>query len=129
MEQLSSVATKFILHWGEMGTRWGINRTVAQIHALLFLSPKPLNAEQIADRLGQMKGALMKIGQMASYLDEGLPEPLRLALAQLQSHAPPISFELARGVVESELGAPLSELFVEFDPDPIAAASMVRRKA
>ena len=51
MEALSPVATKFILHWGEMGTRWGINRTVAQIHALLFLSPKPLNAEEIADAL------------------------------------------------------------------------------
>ncbi len=51
MERLSPVATKFILHWGEMGTRWGINRTVAQIHALLFLSPKPLNAEEIAEAL------------------------------------------------------------------------------
>ncbi len=51
MEALSPVATKFILHWGEMGTRWGINRTVAQIHALLFLSPRPLNAEQIAEAL------------------------------------------------------------------------------
>ena len=42
---------KFILHWGEMGTRWGINRTVAQVHALLFLSPKPLHAEEIAGTL------------------------------------------------------------------------------
>ena len=50
--QLSAVAKKFVLHWGEMGTRWGINRTVAQIHALLFLSPRPLHAEEIADTLG-----------------------------------------------------------------------------
>src|SRR6476659_3308304 len=49
---LSSVAQKFILHWGEMGTRWGINRTVAQIHALLYLSPKPLPAEVVAETLG-----------------------------------------------------------------------------
>jgi DNA-binding transcriptional regulator GbsR (MarR family) len=49
---LSSVAQRFILHWGEMGTRWGINRTVAQIHALLFLSPRPLPAEEIAATLG-----------------------------------------------------------------------------
>src|SRR5437660_7569746 len=49
---LSSVAQKFILHWGEMGTRWGINRTVAQIHALLFLSPRPPPAEEIAATLG-----------------------------------------------------------------------------
>ena len=43
---------KFILHWGEMGARWGINRTVAQVHALLFISPKPLNAEYIQEVLG-----------------------------------------------------------------------------
>jgi DNA-binding transcriptional regulator GbsR (MarR family) len=49
--KLSPVQQKFILHWGEMGTRWGINRTVAQIHALLFVSPKPLNAEEIAETL------------------------------------------------------------------------------
>ena len=51
MKKLSSVQQKFVLHWGEMGTRWGINRTVAQIHALLFLSPRPLNAEDIASTL------------------------------------------------------------------------------
>src|ERR671910_3279989 len=49
---LSPVAERFILHWGEMGTRWGINRTVAQIHALLFLAPRPLHAEEIAATLG-----------------------------------------------------------------------------
>src|SRR6202162_3324905 len=48
---LSPVAQKFILHWGEMGTRWGINRTVAQIHALLYLSPQALPAEEIAETL------------------------------------------------------------------------------
>jgi DNA-binding transcriptional regulator GbsR (MarR family) len=52
MKQLPPVAQKFILHWGEMGTRWGINRTVAQIHALLFLSKKPIPAEEIAHTLG-----------------------------------------------------------------------------
>ena len=51
MEKLGPVEQKFILHWGEMGTRWGINRTVAQIHALLYLAPEPLNAEQIAETL------------------------------------------------------------------------------
>src|SRR5213595_1415934 len=51
MPTLNPIQQKFILHWGEMGTRWGINRTVAQIHALLFLSPEPLHAEQIAETL------------------------------------------------------------------------------
>ncbi|CAN5612791.1 GbsR/MarR family transcriptional regulator [soil metagenome] len=49
--QLTPIMQNFVLHWGEMGTRWGINRTVAQIHALLFLSPKPLDAEEIAETL------------------------------------------------------------------------------
>jgi DNA-binding transcriptional regulator GbsR (MarR family) len=51
MIKLTPVMEKFILHWGEMGTRWGINRTVAQVHALLFISAKPLHAEEIAETL------------------------------------------------------------------------------
>src|SRR3979490_2333293 len=51
MKSLTSVQEKFILHWGEMGTRWGVNRTVAQIHALLYLSREPLHAELIAGLL------------------------------------------------------------------------------
>ncbi len=50
--ELKPVAQKFILHWGEMGTRWGVNRTVSQIHALLYLAGRPLQAEEIADTLG-----------------------------------------------------------------------------
>jgi DNA-binding transcriptional regulator GbsR (MarR family) len=50
-KSLSLAAQKFILHWGEMGTRWGINRTVAQVHALLFLSSRPMAAEEIARTL------------------------------------------------------------------------------
>lgn len=49
--QLTPIMQKYILHWGEMGTRWGVNRTVAQIHALLYLSPHPLPAEEIAQTL------------------------------------------------------------------------------
>ncbi len=66
----------------------------------------------------------MKVGQMASYLDDGLPEPVRQALAQLQAAAPPMSADLAAEVVERELGAPPDEVFVEWDPEPIAAASI-----
>jgi DNA-binding transcriptional regulator GbsR (MarR family) len=50
--KLTPVMEKYVLHWGEMGTRWGVNRTVAQIHALLFLSSTPLNAEDITETLG-----------------------------------------------------------------------------
>jgi predicted unusual protein kinase regulating ubiquinone biosynthesis (AarF/ABC1/UbiB family) len=81
-------------------------------------------AAQVAKELGQMKGALMKLGQMASYLDDGMPEPLRMALAQLQSNAPPMSGDLAAEVVERELGRPPEQVFTEWDPIPIAAASI-----
>jgi len=50
--KLTPTTQKYILHWGEMGTRWGVNRTVAQIHALLFLANQPLNAEDIVETLG-----------------------------------------------------------------------------
>ena len=49
--QLTGPMRDFILHWGEMGTRWGVNRSVAQVHALLHLSPEPLPADEIADLL------------------------------------------------------------------------------
>lgn len=81
-------------------------------------------AAAVADELGHMKGALMKLGQMASYLDEGLPEPMRMALAQLRNDAPPMSRELAATVIEQELGAAPDKVFVDWDPDPIAAASI-----
>jgi len=51
MNSLGPAAQRFVVHWGEMGTRWGVNRTVAQIHALLYVSPEPLTAEQIASTL------------------------------------------------------------------------------
>ena len=75
-------------------------------------------AESIADALGNMKGALMKLGQMASYLDQGLPEPVRQALAELQANAPPMSAALAGEVVEQELGQAPEELFATWDPTP-----------
>ncbi|HLM41240.1 MAG TPA: GbsR/MarR family transcriptional regulator [Microvirga sp.] len=49
---LSALTQAFVLHFGEMGSRWGINRTVGQIYALLFISSEPLNAEDIVERLG-----------------------------------------------------------------------------
>lgn len=50
--KITPVMQKYILHWGEMGSRWGVNRSVAQIQALLYLSPEPLTAEDIAESLG-----------------------------------------------------------------------------
>jgi DNA-binding transcriptional regulator GbsR (MarR family) len=49
---LSATCSRFVLHWGEMGTRWGVNRTVAQIHALLYITGRPMHAEEIVETLG-----------------------------------------------------------------------------
>ena len=51
-EPLPASVTRFVLHWGDLGSQWGVNRSVAQIHALLYLSEVPVPAEVIADRLG-----------------------------------------------------------------------------
>jgi predicted unusual protein kinase regulating ubiquinone biosynthesis (AarF/ABC1/UbiB family) len=66
----------------------------------------------------------MKVGQLASFVDDGMPEPVRQALSQLQQDVPPMSAELAAGVVREELGEPPEEVFAEWDPVPIAAASI-----
>jgi predicted unusual protein kinase regulating ubiquinone biosynthesis (AarF/ABC1/UbiB family) len=81
-------------------------------------------AEAVVAELGQMKGALMKLGQMASYVDQGLPEHVRAAFAQLQADAPPMSAELAAQAIRDELGAPPEVLFARWDPRPIASASI-----
>ena len=49
---LPPAVERFVLHWGDMGSEWGVNRSVAQIHALLYLSGRPLTAEEIASKLG-----------------------------------------------------------------------------
>lgn len=81
-------------------------------------------AEDVVAALGHMKGAMMKLGQMASYLDEGMPEPMREALAGLRSDAPPMPGDLALSEIERGLGRPLHEVFEHIDREPIAAASI-----
>jgi predicted unusual protein kinase regulating ubiquinone biosynthesis (AarF/ABC1/UbiB family) len=81
-------------------------------------------AADVVGALGEMKGALMKLGQMASYLDEGMPEPMRQALASLRSDAPPMPSDLALTEIERSLGQPLHELFATIAAEPIAAASI-----
>ncbi len=74
--------------------------------------------------VGNMKGAVMKLAQIASFISDDVPEQYRTARKQLQTAAPPMTFALARGVVEADLGRPLERLFVDFEPEPIAAASI-----
>jgi predicted unusual protein kinase regulating ubiquinone biosynthesis (AarF/ABC1/UbiB family) len=81
-------------------------------------------AEDVATTLGTMKGVLMKLGQMASYVDDGLNPQVRRTLSRLQDSVPPMSPALAAQVITEELGSPPDEVFKEWDPVPIAAASI-----
>ncbi len=81
-------------------------------------------AEDVATTLGAMKGVLMKLGQMASYVDDGLSPGVRRTLSRLQDSVPPMSPQLAAQVVEEELGGPPERVFARWDPEPIAAASI-----
>ncbi len=86
-------------------------------------------AEQIFDVLGQMKGAAMKVGQVASFIDTGafppeFQERIQAKLAELRDAAPRVPFERMRKVVEDDLGERLSDLFADFDEDAVAAASI-----
>ncbi len=81
-------------------------------------------AADVAGALGELKGALMKLGQMASYLDDGLSQPVRDALAALQQDAPPMAPELTAQIVREQLGGAPERVFAQWDPAPIAAASI-----
>ena len=86
-------------------------------------------AEQIVTALGTMKGAAMKLGQVLSFLDVGLvPEEYReefqRKLGELRDAAPNVRFADMRKVIESELDAPVGEVFATFDEEPVAAASI-----
>jgi len=81
-------------------------------------------AEDVAATLGTMKGVLMKLGQMASYVHGGLSPAARRTLSRLQDSVPPMSLDLAAQVVTEELGLPPERAFATWDPEPIAAASI-----
>lgn len=81
-------------------------------------------AEDVAKVLGGMKGAIMKAGQMVSFIADGLPPEAQAALATLQADVPPMAPSLAEGVVREELGADPDKLFLDWDPVPVAAASI-----
>lgn len=81
-------------------------------------------ADDVAEELGAMKGVLMKLGQMASYIYEDMPLTFRAAMSRLQHRAPPMTAELAASVIRDQLGADPHDLFAEWDPLPFAAASI-----
>jgi predicted unusual protein kinase regulating ubiquinone biosynthesis (AarF/ABC1/UbiB family) len=82
------------------------------------------SAEDVAKVLGGMKGAIMKAGQMLSFIADGLPPEAQAALATLQADVPPMAPSLAEGVIRSELGDEPTKLFLDWDPVSVAAASI-----
>jgi predicted unusual protein kinase regulating ubiquinone biosynthesis (AarF/ABC1/UbiB family) len=81
-------------------------------------------AEDVAKELGNMKGAIMKLGQMVSFIADGLPEDARSALQSLQQDVPPMAPSLAEQVVREQLGDDPTKVFLDWDPVPVAAASI-----
>src|SRR5688500_3409642 len=81
-------------------------------------------AEDVAQVLGGMKGAIMKAGQMLSFIADGLPPEAQAALATLQQDVPPMAPSLAAGVIREELGADPEDVFLEWNPVPLGAASI-----
>ncbi len=82
------------------------------------------DAEALVQTMGQMKGAIMKVGQMLSFVTDSVPDEYRAALESLQASAPPMDFALIRDVAERELGMPLERAFAKFDETPLASASI-----
>ena len=80
--------------------------------------------EQIASTLGELKGAAMKLGQMASLAADIMPKELAGALQTLQKQAPPVPFSVIEQQIQSEFDQPIERLFERFEPEPFAAASI-----
>ena len=82
------------------------------------------SADEVAEELGSMKGVLMKLGQMASYIYDDMPLTFRAAMSRLQHKAPPMTAALASSVIVEELGDAPERIFAQWDPLPFAAASI-----
>jgi predicted unusual protein kinase regulating ubiquinone biosynthesis (AarF/ABC1/UbiB family) len=118
---------------GRLGARLSASRAGATVRRLfagrerrtrIDGARRKADAELVAHTMGEMKGALMKLGQMLSFINEDLPPEYRAALASLQASAPPMDFAHLRDVAERELDRPLERLFARFDAAPLASASI-----
>ncbi len=116
------LSTRRSIAWGVTKVRG--SRATEERRAQLEQQFAIRTAEDVAQVLGGMKGAIMKAGQMVSFIADGLPPEAQAALATLQADVPPMAPSLAEGVIRSELGADPSKLFLDWDPVPVAAASI-----
>lgn len=109
-------------HWAVVKARGA--RATEEERARLEQQFAIRTAEDVARELGNMKGAIMKAGQMISFIAEGLPPEAQAALATLQADVPPMAPSLAEQVVREELGDDPERLFLDWNPIPVAAASI-----
>ncbi len=116
------LSARRVVHWSVVKVRG--RRATEATRARLEEGFAIRSAQDVAEVLGGMKGAIMKAGQMVSFIAEGLPPEAQAALATLQADVPPMAPSLAEGVIRSELGADPHKLFLDWDPIPKAAASI-----
>jgi predicted unusual protein kinase regulating ubiquinone biosynthesis (AarF/ABC1/UbiB family) len=116
------LSVRRVLHWATVKIRG--RRATEEQRARLEEGFAIRSAQDVAEVLGGMKGAIMKAGQMVSFIADGLPPEAQAALATLQADVPPMSPSLAEGVIRSELGADPEKLFLDWEPVPSAAASI-----
>ena len=120
--RVARLTTRRSVHFAVVKVR-GVGRD-AEVRARLDEQFSIRSAQDVAAELGQMKGVLMKLGQLASVVAEGLPEEAQQALATLQADVPPMAPSLAEQVVREELGADPRQVFLDWEPVPVAAASI-----
>jgi predicted unusual protein kinase regulating ubiquinone biosynthesis (AarF/ABC1/UbiB family) len=110
-----------------LGAQLGTDALARGVKRLAGSDPTSLSrgtAEKLVETLGDLKGAAMKLGQVASMDPDLFPPEVRAVLARLQNEAPPMPFERVAAVLEDELGGTPDELFAEFSREPMAAASL-----
>ncbi|RPH72151.1 MAG: AarF/ABC1/UbiB kinase family protein [Myxococcaceae bacterium] len=110
-----------------LGAHLGSDALARGVKRLAGFDPSSIGkgtAEKLVATLGDLKGAAMKLGQVASMDPDLFPPEVRAVLARLQNEAPPMPFERVAAVLEDELGGSPDELFAEFSREPMAAASL-----
>ena len=112
------LAGRAMLRWASTYASFGDRRTQAREQFVMR------TAEDVTRTMGDMKGAVMKFGQILSLMSGILPDEMAAQLASLQSNAPPMAYSLVEGVFEREFGLPPQKLFRKFEREPFAAASI-----
>src|SRR6266545_3373392 len=109
MLRIGRMSARLSTTW--LGARWRRRFSSPERRRVLDAAARRASAAQVAETMGHMKGAFMKLGQMLSFVSDDIPEEYRAALASLQASAPPMDFALLRAAAEEQLGRPLERAF------------------